>query len=101
MIILHDVHTYTRTLLIDYCRTKNHSQMQCHKESTTSAKMFEDTLTLKKKNVLEQIDTAYNRVIENNRKKIIPIIKTLIYCGTHDIAIYEENVLMKEILLIY
>lgn len=75
--------------------------MQCHKESTTSAKMFEDTLTLKKKNVLEQIDTAYNRVIENNRKKIIPIIKTLIYCGTHDIAIYEENVLMKEILLIY
>ncbi|XP_050064353.1 uncharacterized protein LOC126553244 [Aphis gossypii] len=31
--------------------------------------------------------TGYNRVIENNRKKIIPIIKTLIYCGTHDIAI--------------
>ena len=24
---------------------KKHSQMQCHKESTTSAKMFEDTLT--------------------------------------------------------
>lgn len=66
---------------------KKHSQLQCHKDSTASAKMFEDTLTFKKKTVLEQIDTGYNRVIENNRKKIIPIIKTLIYCGTHDIAI--------------
>lgn len=37
--------------------------------------------------MFEQIDAAYNKVIENNRKKIIPIIKTLIYCGTHDIAL--------------
>lgn len=42
---------------------------------------------MKKKNIIEQLDSGITEQINANRKKLKPILATLIFCGTHDISI--------------
>lgn len=66
---------------------KNMYRPRWHTEATTAAKFFENTITLKKKNVFEQINTAAHKIISDNRVILKSITQTLIFCGTHDISI--------------
>jgi len=66
---------------------KKHAASRWHSESTAAAKFFQDTHTLRQKNVAEQINNDSRELIEQNRRKLSSIIKTIVYCGTHDIAL--------------
>lgn len=66
---------------------KKHVSSRWHTEATTAATFFENTITLKKKNVFEQINTAAHKIISDNRVILKSITQTLIFCGTHDISI--------------
>ena len=41
----------------------------------------------KKINVMEQINSTVYKEVEDNRKKLRPIIKSMLFCGQHDIAL--------------
>ena len=42
---------------------------------------------IKKKSILNQLNSSQYTTIENNRKKLIPILSSIIFCATHDIAV--------------
>lgn len=45
-----------------------------------------------KKSVVEQINTSAHKVIENNRQKLRPIIKSTLYRGIHDTSVRGKTV---------
>lgn len=69
---------------------KHHTESRWHSESTAAAKFFHDAQTLKKKDVSEQLNSASRKLIEENRIKLVSIIKTIVYCGTHDITLRDK-----------
>lgn len=71
---------------------KKHVESRWHSESTAAAKFFQDSQNLKIKDVSEQINSASRKLIEENREKLSSIIKTIVYCGTHDIALRGKNI---------
>lgn len=70
---------------------KNHAKSEWHKESVMKSKQFFDIISEKKVSVDIQINKASKELIENNRKKLYPIISSIIYCGTHDLALRGKN----------
>lgn len=66
---------------------RGHAKSSWHVESTSKANSFCDSIEMKKKNVIEQIDSSITELVNNNRNKIKPIVASLIFCGTHDISI--------------
>lgn len=62
---------------------------QWHIESIVTAKSF---LQCMKKSVIEKVNTTPHTVIEDNRKKLRPIIKSILYCETHDISVSGKTV---------
>ena len=44
-------------------------------------------MTMKKKDIKEQLDSAISDLIQINRSKLTSILKAIIFCGTHDIAL--------------
>lgn len=65
---------------------KNHSSSQWHKNSITAAKSFMDSLP-----VDVQMVSGCEKQIEQNRKILSSIISTIMFCGTHDIALRGKN----------
>lgn len=70
---------------------RGHENSSCHLESTSRAKRFCDSLEMRKKNVIEQLDSGITKLVNTNRKKLKSILATLIFCGTHDISIRGKN----------
>jgi hypothetical protein len=66
---------------------RNHANSQWHREALLKSKMFSDIISEKKKGIDAQLNEADRIIIENNRKKIYPIISTILFCGTHDLAL--------------
>ncbi|GBM87828.1 hypothetical protein AVEN_38496-1 [Araneus ventricosus] len=46
---------------------------------------------MRKKNVIEQLDSGITELVNINRKKLKSILVTLIFCGTRDISIRGKN----------
>lgn len=70
---------------------KRHTRSRWHSESTTAAQFFLVTQMLKKKDVTEQLNSASRKLIEENRVKLSSIVKTTVYCGSHDIALKGKH----------
>lgn len=66
---------------------KNHANSEWHKESLMKSQLFMDVFSGKQKRVDLQLNKAADDLIEANRIKISSIISTIVYCGTHDIAL--------------
>ncbi|XP_050310542.1 zinc finger MYM-type protein 1-like [Anthonomus grandis grandis] len=66
---------------------KAHSSSDWHKQSTIKAQNFIKSIERSVLPVIEQICNAERQLIESNRKKLFPIISTIIFCGTHDLAL--------------
>lgn len=66
--------------LHDSC--KSHAKSQWHRTSTISAKSFMDVVPV---NI--QMISGHEKLIENNKKILSNIISTIIFCGTHDMAL--------------
>ncbi|XP_025417879.1 52 kDa repressor of the inhibitor of the protein kinase-like [Sipha flava] len=67
--------------------SKKHEKTQWHNDSKVTAKLFLDSMNSKKINVMEQINSSVHKEIEDNRNKLRPIIKSILFCGQHDIAL--------------
>lgn len=61
---------------------RNHAKSQWHQQSIKSAKHFMDDVP-----VDVQTISGHRSLIEENRKIIYSIISTIIFCGTHDLAL--------------
>ncbi|EFA13159.1 52 kDa repressor of the inhibitor of the protein kinase-like Protein [Tribolium castaneum] len=65
---------------------KSHADSQWHKEATTAARAF-----IKDIPVIEQLNSAYQKTIEENRKVLSSIISTIIFYGTHDLPLRGKS----------
>ncbi|CAH0558722.1 unnamed protein product [Brassicogethes aeneus] len=73
-----------------HMHSKNHSSSAWHKDSAIRAKNFIDVLSNKKPDILSLIDEG-RKIFWKIGKKILPIIKTIVFCGTHDMPLRESN----------
>lgn len=64
-----------------------HAQTKWHVEAVIRGKLFLDSMASNKKNVVDQISTAVHKQVVENRQKLTPIIKSILFCGLHDIAV--------------
>lgn len=64
-----------------------HAKSQFHQEAVNDAKNFCDSMEMKKKNVIEHLDSTIAEQIQINRTKLKSILKTIIFCGSHDISL--------------
>ena len=66
---------------------KSHMTSSWHKGAVEQAQNFLSTVKNPELRIINQMDTAMNEVIEKNRQKLSPILSSIIFCGTHDLAI--------------
>lgn len=75
-------------------RCKNHASSQWHRASTQAAKDFTQSVP-----VDVMMVSGHQKLIEENRKIIASIIRTIIFCGTHDMALRGKDLLAGEFFL--
>lgn len=61
-----------------------HLKSQWHRESTESSWNFLNVIDNKTLSVEEQINKSVHNRCDANRKKLVPIIKSILFCGEHD-----------------
>lgn len=66
---------------------RDHINFGWHRQSTLKADIFIKTFTNKAQTVIEQIDSSIQTTIMENRQKLLPILKTITFCGTNGVAI--------------
>lgn len=66
---------------------KNHATSEWHKESSVTAANFLSTMEGRQRDIFQQIDSSYAKKVSENRQKLVPILETIIFCGTHDLAL--------------
>ena len=66
---------------------KCHANSEWHKNSVYKTTHFLKTFSGKAYTVAEQININDRLTVEANRKKLFPIVSSIIFCGTHDIAL--------------
>ncbi|CAG9571742.1 unnamed protein product [Danaus chrysippus] len=64
-----------------YC--KAHVDTQWHRESSASANSFSNIKT----NVQVALQIGREKIIDDNRNALLPIISTIVFCGTHDLPL--------------
>ena len=62
-----------------------------HRGSQQDAEHFVSTIRDPNKDIICQIDNSVKGTIEENRKKLYPIISTILFCGTNDLAIRGKD----------
>lgn len=70
---------------------RNHISSAWHRGSQQDAEHFTSTIRDPNKVIICQVDNSVKRIIEENRKKLYPIISTILFCGTNDLAIRGKN----------
>lgn len=66
---------------------KSHEKSDWHKNSVVQASDFIKIMSGKASTVIERLNTQDRELVENNRKKLVPIISSILFCGMHDIAL--------------
>jgi hypothetical protein len=64
-----------------------HENNDYHKKNLIKSQNFVDIVEGQKINIETAIDSAKQRIIESNRQKLIPVIKTIIFCGVQNIPL--------------
>jgi len=70
---------------------RSHMQSTWHKGSHEDATNFVAIQEQKSISICGQINSALQKKIEENRKKLAPIISSIVFCGMHDIALREKK----------
>lgn len=71
---------------------RSHMNCEWHKASHEAATNFIDTVSGKSVPVNQQISSHEATMIDANRQKLKPIVSSIIFCGTHDIALRGKNI---------
>ncbi|XP_060845757.1 52 kDa repressor of the inhibitor of the protein kinase-like [Rhopalosiphum padi] len=66
---------------------KIHMEREYHKTAIVRSLEFIKCFKGKQKPIEIQLDDQLNETVKQNKKKLIPIIKTIIFCGRHNISI--------------
>jgi hypothetical protein len=66
---------------------KKHMQFEWHRDSISQLTDFLKVMSNKEKNVIDELNTAQHSRIEQNRKKLVPILSSIIFCAIRDLAI--------------
>lgn len=66
---------------------KKHSQNIYHKNSMVFVQNFMETYNETNKSIINVIDSAHCRQVEDNKNRLRPIIKTIIFCGKQNIGL--------------
>lgn len=64
-----------------------HCQTEFHKCNAMRADNFIDIYSKKSPNILQKLDSARSIQIDQNKKRLIPIIQTIILCGRQEISL--------------
>ncbi|KAL4127184.1 hypothetical protein QTP88_011381 [Uroleucon formosanum] len=64
-----------------------HSKTEFHKSNAMRADNFVAVYSKNCQNIIQKLDSARAIQIDQNRKRLIPIIKTIIICGRQEIAL--------------
>lgn len=70
---------------------KSHQNSEWHKQSVCKATNFMKIVSGESANVHELINVQEQTVIMENRNKLKPILSTILFCGTHDIALRGKH----------
>jgi len=66
---------------------KAHMRTQWHKDATVDANNFVYHCKKPEENVAGLVDSNYRMIIESNRLKLCSLLKGILFCATHDIAL--------------
>ena len=66
---------------------KDHDTRPTHRVAVTKADDFLRVMRGEQQPVTQQIDTALARRVQENRKRLVPVIKTIILCGRQNIPL--------------
>jgi hypothetical protein len=70
---------------------KIHMEREYHKTAIVRSLEFIKFFEGKQKTIEIQLDDQLNETVKQNTKKLIPIIKTIIFCGRHNISIRRHR----------
>ena len=68
-------------------RWANHSISQLHKDCSSAMETFLSQMEKKEKRIDEILNETMRKRVSENRKKLIPIIKTVVLCGRQNMAL--------------
>ncbi|XP_025190415.1 zinc finger MYM-type protein 1-like [Melanaphis sacchari] len=71
--------------------TRAHEISIWHKDAINASQHFLNSKERKQLSVHEQIDSAFNREIEENRLKLRSIISSILFCAKHDLPLRGKN----------
>lgn len=66
---------------------KTHQNNKYHKKATEDVENFKLIYENKKNDVISDIDSGRKQLQEENRKKLIPIVRSILLCGRQEIAL--------------
>lgn len=66
---------------------ESHSGNKYHKDAVEAGKEFLKNYYAPQLEVINQVDKAHFQEAEENRRKLIPIVKTVMFCGRQNIAL--------------
>lgn len=69
----------------------DHSQKDFHKTNVLRSENFIAVHTKNHKDIAQKLDSARAQQINTNRKRLIPIIQTIIFCSRQEIALLGLN----------
>lgn len=79
---------------------KKHSEREYHKTAILRSFEFIKCFEGRQQTVEVQLDDQLNKTVEENKKKLIPIIKTIIFCGRYNIPLrgHRDDVNLKKLI---
>uniref|UniRef100_A0A6I8SVT0 TTF-type domain-containing protein n=1 Tax=Xenopus tropicalis TaxID=8364 RepID=A0A6I8SVT0_XENTR len=66
---------------------RKHSLTTCHKQAYDDATNFINVRSHPEQSIVCQVNSAVKHQVEENRKKLYSVLSTIVFCGTHDIAL--------------
>jgi len=70
---------------IEHCMA--HEQLECHKQSMMQADEFLTRMKDPSTDILNAIDNIQKRQVEDNRCRLMPVIKTVIFCRRQELRL--------------
>lgn len=73
------------------CTFDQHSKTEYHQFSVEKAQGFSSVMTGKTRDIRTSINLENKKIIEENRKKLIAIVETVILCGRQQMPLRGKN----------
>lgn len=72
-------------------KLKAHAALEYHTNNQAISDDFCDVINNKKQNIVDILDSNLEKIRSNNRAGLIPIIKTVLFCGEQELSLRGNN----------